>query len=303
MFALLAVFWKHPTVAVRQHWRCHQDIIFWWKESESEVAQSCSALWDPMDCSLPGSSVHGIFQARVLEWVAISFSRWSSWPRDWTWISRIVGRCFTTWATNSYKGSCCCLVTKSYLTLWPHGLKHARLFCPLLSPRVSSESCLLESVMPSNHLNLCHPLLLLPSVFPSIRVFSNESAVHVRWPEYWRFSIRPSSEYSGLISFSIDWFDLLAVQGRLSRVLSSTTIRKHQFFSIQPSLWPSSHIRAWLLGKNIALTVWTFAGKVNSVCHSLPGREVKKFIYTRGNSTAFGPIWTALCSQCILVSV
>ena len=67
-------------------------------ESESEVTQSCPTLCDPMDCSLPGSSVHGIFQARVLEWVAISFSRWSSWPRDWTWVSRIAGRRFTIWA-------------------------------------------------------------------------------------------------------------------------------------------------------------------------------------------------------------
>ena len=68
-------------------------------ESESEVTQSCPTLWDPMDCSLPGFSIHGIFQARVLEWVAISFSRVSSWPRDWTWVSRIVGKCITVWAT------------------------------------------------------------------------------------------------------------------------------------------------------------------------------------------------------------
>ena len=209
MFALLAVFWKHPTVVVRQHWRCHQDIIFWWKESEREVAQSCSTLCDPMDCSLPGSSVHGIFQARVLEWVAISFSRWSSWPRDWTWVSRIVGRCFTTWATNSYKGSCCCLVTKSCLTLWPHGLQHARLLCPLLSPGVYSESCLLESVMPSNHLILCRPLLLF-LIFSSIKVFYNESVLRIRWPKYWSFSISPSNEQAGLISLRMDWLDLLA---------------------------------------------------------------------------------------------
>ena len=86
------------------------------------------------------------------------------------------------------------------------------------------------SVMPSNHLILCHPLLLLPSVFPSIRVFSNESALRIRWPKYWSFSfsISPSSEYSGLISFRIDWLDLLAVQG-LSGVFSSTTTGKHKF--------------------------------------------------------------------------
>ena len=82
-----------------------------------------------------------------------------------------------------------------------------------------------ESVMPANHLILCLPLLLLPSIFPSIRVFSNESALHIRWPKYWSFSfsVNPSKEHSGLISFRIDWFDLLAVQ-ELSRVFSSTTV-------------------------------------------------------------------------------
>ena len=107
-----------------------------------------------------------------------------------------------------------------------------------------------ESVMPSNHLILCHHLLLLSSVFPRIRVFSNESALRVRWPKYWSFSfsISPSSEYSGLISFRMDWFDLLAVQG-LSRVFSSTTVLKHQFFGSQSSLWSNSHIRTCLLEK------------------------------------------------------
>ena len=106
-----------------------------------------------------------------------------------------------------------------------------------------------ELVMPSNHLVLCHPLLL-PSIFPSIRVFSHESALCIRWPNYWSFSfsISPSNEYSGLISFRIDWFDLPAVQEtlkrvlRLSRVSSNTTVRKHQFFGVQPSLWSNSHM-------------------------------------------------------------
>ena len=98
----------------------------------------------------------------------------------------------------------------------------------------------IKSVMPSNHLILCHPLLLLPSIFPSIRVFSNESAIHIRWPKYWNFSFSLSNKYSGLISFKINWFDLLAVQGLL-RVFSSTTIQK-QFFSAQSSLWSNSHI-------------------------------------------------------------
>ena len=95
----------------------------------------------------------------------------------------------------------------------------------------------IESMMPSNHLILCHPLFLPPSIFPSIRVFSDESALHIRWPKYWSFSfnISPSNKYSGLISFRMDWLDLLAVQG-LSRIFSNTTVQKHQFFGAQLSL-------------------------------------------------------------------
>ena len=101
----------------------------------------------------------------------------------------------------------------------------------------------IESVMPSNQLTLCHPFLLPPSIIPSIRVFSSESVLPNRWPKYWSFSfsISPSSEYSGLISFRIDWLDLLAVQGTL-RVFSNTTVQKHQFFHSQPSLGSNSHI-------------------------------------------------------------
>ena len=93
-----------------------------------------------------------------------------------------------------------------------------------------------ESVMPSNHLILCHPLFLSPSVFPSIRVFSNESALYIRWPKYWSFSfsISPSNEYAGLISFRMDWLDLLLSKG-LSRVFSNTTVQTHQVCSAQPS--------------------------------------------------------------------
>ena len=95
-----------------------------------------------------------------------------------------------------------------------------------------------ESVMPSNHCIFCHPLLLLFSVFPSISVFSSESALLIRWPKYWSFSfsISPFNECSGLISFRINWFDLLAVK-ELSRVFSNTAVWKHQFFGTQPSLW------------------------------------------------------------------
>ena len=104
----------------------------------------------------------------------------------------------------------------------------------------------IESVMPSSHLILCRPLLFLPPIPPSIRSFSNESTLLMRWPKYWSFSfsIIPSKEIPGLISFRMDWFDLLAVKG-LSRVFSNTTVQKHQFFGTQPSLQSKSHIHTW----------------------------------------------------------
>ena len=108
----------------------------------------------------------------------------------------------------------------------------------------------IESLMPSNHLNFCHPLHLPPSIFPSIRVFSNEVALCIRWPKYWSFSfsISPSNEYSGLISFRLTGLISLLPKG-LSRVFSNTTVQKHQFFDAQPSLWFNSHIHTWLLEK------------------------------------------------------
>ena len=115
-------------------------------------------------------------------------------------------------------------------------------------PAITNSQSLLKlmsigSMMPSNHLILCNPLLLLPSVFPSIRVFSNESVLHIRWPKYWSFSfsISPSNEYSGLISFRMDWLDLLAVQGTLKSLLQHHS-SNHQLFGFQLSLWSNSHI-------------------------------------------------------------
>ena len=101
----------------------------------------------------------------------------------------------------------------------------------------------IESVMPSNHLILYRPLLLLPSIFPSIRVFSNESVLHIKWPKYWSFSfsISPSNEYSGLISFRMDWLDLQLQSKGLPRVFSNTTAQKYQFFSTLLSLWSNSN--------------------------------------------------------------
>ena len=137
----------------------------------------------------------------------------------------------------------------------------------------------IESVMPSNHLILCPPLLLPPSIFPSIRVFSNKSALHTRWPKYWSFSfsISPSSEYSGLISFRIDWFDLLAVQGTLKSLLqhhsSRQSILQHSAFFIVQLSHPYMNT-----GKTIALTRQTFAGKVMSLLFNMLSRLVITFL-------------------------
>ena len=105
-------------------------------------------------------------------------------------------------------------------SLWPHGLQHARPPCPSPAPRVYSNLCALSRWCPPT-ISSCHPLLLLPSIFPSIRVFSNESALHIRWPKYWSlsFSISPFNEHPGPISFRMDWLDLLAVQGTFKSLL------------------------------------------------------------------------------------
>ena len=132
----------------------------------------------------------------------------------------------------------------SRVSLRPHGLQHARPPCLSITNSWHLLKLMsIESVTPSNHLILCHPLLLLPSIFPSTRVFSSDSVLCIRWPNYWSFSfsITPSSEYSGLIFFRMDWLDLLAVQGTL-KSLSNTTAQKHQFFPAQLSLYSYSHI-------------------------------------------------------------
>ena len=158
-------------------------------ESLLFVAKLCLTFCDPMDCSMPGSSV-----------------------------------------LHCLPGSVLCLVAQS---------------CPPLcdprdcSPPDSAQFMPIQSVMLSDHLIFCCPFFLLFSIFPSIRVFSNESALHIRWSKYWSFSFSnsPSNEYSGLISFRINWFDFFFLQSkRLSRVFSSTTVQKHQFFGAQPSL-------------------------------------------------------------------
>ena len=155
-------------------------------------------------------------------------------------------------------------------SLWPHGLQHTRLPSPSLSPGVCSDS------YSSSHLIFCHPLLVLPSIFPSIKIFSNEPALHIRWPKYWSFSfsISPSNDYSGLIFFRIDWFDHLAVQGTLKSLpqhhsLKASVLQCSAFFMVQ-----LSH-PYMTTGKTIALTIQTFIGKVMSLLYYILPRFVR----------------------------
>ena len=181
------------------------------------------------DCSWPGSSVHGILQARILEWVAISSSRGSSQPRDCTQISCIDWQILYHWATR--EGCILKLYTCNYIhvyitystvhfsrsvvsnSLWPHESQHARPLCPSPTSRVYSNTCPLS--------RWCHPAISSsvvpfsssPPIPPSIRVFSSESTLLMRWPKDWSFSfsISPSNEHPGLISFRMDWLDLLTL--------------------------------------------------------------------------------------------
>ena len=162
-------------------------------------------------------------------------------------------------------------------SLRPHEPWHARPPCPSPTPGVHPNPC--PSVMPSNHLILCHPLLLLPSIFSSIRVFSSESTLRIRWPKDWSFSfnISPSSEHPRLISFRMDWLDLLAVQ----RILKSLLQHHSSKASI---LWRSAFFIVQLshpymtTGKTIALTRWTFVDKVMSLLFNMLSRLAITFL-------------------------
>ena len=185
-----------------------------------------------------------------LEWIAISFSRMSSQPSDQTQVSLIAGRFFTIsgkWIVVQLP-SCVWLFVTPWIASHQPSLS---LFISWSLPKFLS----IESVMLSNHLFLYHPLLLLPSVFPSMRVFSNELALCVWWPKYWSFSlnISPSKDYSGLISFKIDWFDFLAVQGILKNLLQHHSSKASipwcsSFLTVQLS---QPYVTTW---KTIALT-------------------------------------------------
>ena len=178
------------------------------------------------------------------------------------------------------KISGCCSVTQSCLTLWPHGVQHARL--PFTIPFTISQNLLklisIELRKSSNHPVLSCPLLLLSSIFPNIRVFCSELAHRIRWPKYWcnSFSISPSNEYSVPISFRIDWFDLLAVQGTLKSLLlhhsSKASILQHSAsFMVQHSHW-------CMTTEKIALTIWTFVGKAMPLLFYVLSRFVVAFL-------------------------
>ena len=199
-----------------------------------KLPQSYLTLCNPMDCTLPGSSAHGILRARILEWFPISFSGRSSQPRDWTCISWF--SCIGRQVLYHYEASSVQSVSRvrTFVIPWPAA-------CQSSLSITNSQSLLkllsIELVMPSNHLILCCRLLLPPSVFSSIRVFSSEWVLHVRWPKYWSFS------FSIILPMNIkDWFHLgwtgwisLLSKGLL-RVFSNTRVQKHQFFGAQLSL-------------------------------------------------------------------
>ena len=238
--------WKLPTAAA------------------TKSRQSFLTLWDPIDGSPPGSPVPGILQARTLEWVAISFSNAWKWKVKVRSLSGV--RLLATPLTAPYQAPPSMwfsrqeywsgvplpspLETSSDQIRSDQSLSRVRLFAiPWIAARQASLSITnsrsslrfmsIESVMRSSHLILCRPLLLLPPIPPSIRVFSNESTLLMRWPKYWSFSfsIIPSKEIPGLISFRMDWLGLLAVQGTLKSLLQhhsskASILRCSAFFTV-----------------------------------------------------------------------
>ena len=160
-------------------------------------------------------------------------------------VNLTVNKCCCCWVVNLTVNKCCS-VAQSCPTLCDPMDCSTPGFLSFTISWILLKLMSIESMMSSNHIILCHPLLLLSSIFPRVRVFTNKSALCIKKPKHWcfNFSISPSNEYSGLISFRMDWFDLLAVQGTLKSLLQHHNL-KHQFFCTQPSLWSNSHIHVW----------------------------------------------------------
>ena len=233
-----------------------------------------------MDCNPPGSSVHGDSPGKNtgVGCHALFQGIFSTQESHWGLLP-----CRQIPYQLSYQGSLCWFVQFSSV----QSFSRIRLFAITLTTArqaslsiTNSRSLLklmsIKLAMPSSHLILCHPFLLLPTILPSIRVFSNESALHLRWPKYWSFSsfsISPSNEHPGLISFRMDCLDLLAVQGTLKSLLQHSS-------SKAPILWHSAFFIVQLshpymtTGKTIALTRWTFVGEVVSLLFNMLSRLV-----------------------------
>ena len=164
-------------------------------------------------------------------------------------------------------------------SLRPHGLHHTRPPCPSSAPRVYSNSCPLSRWCHQTISSSVIPFFSPPSIFPSIRVFSNESALHIRWPKYWIFcfSISPSNEYSGLISFRMNWLDLLTVQGTLKSLLQHQSSKASIFWHSAFFIVQLSH-PYMTRGKTINLTIWIFVGKVMSLLFNMVSRLVITFL-------------------------
>ena len=222
---------------------------------------SCSVMPDSL--RLPWTVVYqaplsmDFFPGKIIEWVAISSSRGSSWPWGWTESPIVV------WL----------LIMSS--SLWFHGLQHARLPCRSLSPRVFSNSCPLNWWFHST-ISFSVTPFYCPQFFPASGSFPM-SQLFASGGQSTGASASVSNEYSRLISFRIDWLDLLAVQGTL-KSFSSTPVWRHQFFGTQPFLLSSSHICMWLLKKTTALTIWTFVSKVMSLLFNTMSTFVIAFL-------------------------
>ena len=209
-------------------------------------------------------------------WLILCVNLTALWcPANWSnIILSFAWGCFRRWFSSVQFSSS---VVSDCLQL--HELQHTRPPCPSPTNSLSLFKLMsIESVMSSNHLILCHPLLLPPSIFPSIRVFSKQSVLPIRWPKYWSFSfsISPSNEYSGLISFKMDWFALLAVQGTLKSLLQhysskASILQRSAFFIVQ-----LSH-PYMTTGKIIALTGRPFVGKVMSLLFNMLSRFAQLF--------------------------